>query len=41
MLSNYQLKIADFYKIPIGTAKELVPNVFDKEKYVLHYGNFI
>ena len=39
MLSNYQLKIADFYKIPIDNVKKLVPNFFDKEKYVLHYEN--
>ena len=39
MLSNYQLKIADLYNIPIGNVKKLVPNVFDKEKYVLHYEN--
>ena len=31
ILSNYQLKIADL--------KKLVPNFFDKEKYVLHYEN--
>ena len=37
MLSNYQLKIADLYNIPVGNVKKLVPNVFDKEKYVLHY----
>ena len=28
---------ADFYNIPIGTVKELFPNFFDKEKYVLYY----
>ena len=38
MLSRYQLKIiADLYNIPIGNVKKLVPNVFDKEKYVIHY----
>ena len=31
ILSNYQIKIADFYKIPIGNVKKLVPNFFDKE----------
>ena len=31
MLSDYQLKIGDFYKIPIGNVKKLVPNFFDKE----------
>ena len=36
MLSEYQLKIADLYNIVIGNVKTLVPNFFDKEKYVLH-----
>ena len=36
MLSEYQLKIADLYNIPIGNVKKLVPNFFDKEKYMLH-----
>ena len=40
MLSNYLMKIADFYNIPIGTVKKLVPNIFYKEKYVLHYEKF-
>ena len=31
--------IADFYNIPIDNVKKLVPNIFDKEKYVLHYEN--
>ena len=35
MLSNYQLKIADLYNIPIGNVRKLVPNFFDKENYVL------
>ena len=39
ILFNYQLKIADFYNIPIGNVRKLVPNVFDKEKYVLHQEN--
>ena len=40
MLSNYQLKIADFYNFPNDKVKKLVPNFFDKEKYVLlHYEN--
>ena len=39
MLSEYQLKIPDFYNIPIGNVKKLVPNFFDKEKYVIHYEN--
>ena len=37
MLSEYQLKIADLYNIPIGNVKKLSPNVLDKEKYVIHY----
>ena len=47
MLSEYQLKIAHLYNIPIGFAhlynipigyvKKLVPNFFDKGKYALHY----
>ena len=39
MLSKYQLKIADIYNIPTGNVKTLVPNFFDKEKYVIHYEN--
>ena len=33
MLSEYQLKIADLYNIPIGNVKKLLPNFFDKESY--------
>ena len=40
MLSNDQIKISDFYNIPIGTVKKLMRNVFDKEKYGLHYKSF-
>ena len=39
ILSNYQKKIADFYNIPIGNVKKLVPNFFDKQKYLLYYKN--
>ena len=39
MLSDYQLKIADHYNIPIDSVKKLVPNFFDKEKCVIHYEN--
>ena len=39
MLCKYQILIADFHNIPIGNVKKLVPNFFDKEKYVLHYEN--
>ena len=27
------------YNIPISNAKKLVPNLFDNEKYVIHYEN--
>ena len=39
MLSNCQLKIFDFYDIPIGYVKKLMPIFLDKEKYVLLYEN--
>ena len=39
MLPSYQLKVTNFYNIPIGTVKKLVPKIFDKQKYVLHYDN--
>ena len=39
MLCDYQLKIADLYNTPISNVKKLVPNLFDKEKYVIHYEN--
>ena len=39
MLSDYQLKNADFYNTLIGDVKKLVPNFFDKEYYVFHYEN--
>ena len=39
ILSKYELKISDFYNIPIGNVKNLVPNFFDKDKYVFHYEN--
>ena len=38
-MSEYQLKIADLHNISIGNVKKLVPNFFDKEKYVIHYEN--
>ena len=41
MLSSYQFNIADFHNIPIGTVKKLLPNIFDKERYVLHYENLL
>ena len=39
MLFEYQLKIADLCNIPIGNVKKLVPNFFDKEKYLINYEN--
>ena len=38
-MSIYQLKIANFYNIVISTVKKLLPNFFNKEKYVFHYEN--
>ena len=40
MMSEYQLKIADLYSIPTGNVKKVRPNLFDKEKYLIHYENF-
>ena len=39
MISDYQLNIADLYNIPVGNVKKLVPNLFDKETYVVQYEN--
>ena len=36
MLSDYELNIAGFYKIRASNVLKLVPNVFGKEKYVIH-----
>ena len=33
MLSEYQLKIADWYNIPTGNVKQLLSHLFDKEKH--------
>ena len=41
MLSNYEIKIVDFYNNPIGIVKKLVPKFFDQAKYVFHYEKFI
>ena len=40
MMSHSQILIVDFNNIPIANVKKLVPNFFDKEKYVLHYENW-
>ena len=39
MLSDYQLKIAADYNVSIVNVKKLVPDFFNKGKYVLHYKN--
>ena len=39
LLFDYQLKIDDLSNILIGNVKKLVPNFFEKEKYVIHYEN--
>ena len=39
MLFEYHLKMVDLYNNPVGNAKQLVRNFFDKEKYILHYEN--
>ena len=39
MLPEYQLNIAYLYNIPTGNVKKLVPTLFDKENYVLHFEN--
>ena len=39
MLSNYYSSIAMRYDIKIGGVKKLVPNLGNKNKYVLHYKN--
>ena len=39
MLSDYQLQNADDYINSNGNVKKIVPNFFEKEKYVFHYKN--
>ena len=41
MSSSYQVRITDFYNVRIGNVRKLVPNFFDKERYVLHYENLL
>ena len=39
MLSNYQIKFADFCNILTGNFKKLILDFLDEEKFVLHYVN--
>ena len=39
MLSTYCKKIADEYDIKVGDVKNLIRNLGNKTKYVLHYRN--
>lgn len=39
ILSDYELKVADWYNMPIVNVKNLVLNFFDIEKYWFHYEN--
>ena len=39
MLSNHCKTIADKYGIKIGDAKKIVPNLGNKNSYILHYIN--
>ena len=38
-LSDYSLKIANAHNITIGKVKKLVPNLMNKNNYVIHYRN--
>ena len=40
MLSKYCREIADRYDIKAGDAKNLISNLRNKAKYVIHYRNF-
>ena len=39
MLSDYCKKNADEYGINVGDVKKLIPNLGNKNNYVVHYGN--
>ena len=38
-LSDYCLNIANVHNVTTGTAKKLVPNLMNKNNYVIHYRN--
>ena len=39
ILSNYCKSIADKYEIKVGDVKKLMPNLGNKNKYIVHYKN--
>ena len=39
MFSKYCKEIADKYNIKVGDVKNLIPNLRNETKYVLHYRN--
>ena len=41
MLSKYCKDIVDWYDIKVGGVKKLIPNLYDKVRYVIHYKNLI
>ena len=38
-LSDYCETIMDMHNVSVGNVKNLVPNLFDKERCILHYKN--
>ena len=40
MFSKYCKKIADKFEIKVGNVKKLIPNLGNKNNYVVHYRNF-
>ena len=39
VVPKYHLKIANAHNITTGTIKKLVPNLMNKNNYVIHYRN--
>ena len=39
MLSNYCMNIAKDYRIKVGEISKLIPDLKNKEKYIVHYRN--